>query len=224
MADDFSVKGEKHQAYIYMQQPEALTAAVQMGVLEFHIWGSLRGKPQVPDRLVFDLDPDTELPFEAVKKAAVRLRDVLEALGLNSLPMLSGGKGIHVVVPLHREHNFAQVKAFSGDVARMLEADAPRDFIATMSKAKRHGKIFIDFFRNDLTATAIAPYSPRARVVPAVAWPCSWAALTTFQSAQDMTIALASEAIAAKENGWADYENRRCHLTKAALKSVQTKI
>jgi bifunctional non-homologous end joining protein LigD len=221
LSQDFTAKENKHHAYLYMQQPEALAAAVQMGVLEFHIWGSLRTNPKIPDRIVFDLDPDAEVPFAVVRKAAVQLRDVLEALELASLPMLSGGKGVHVVVPLRPEHDFSLVEKFSGDVARMLEADAPRDFTATMSKAKRKGKIFIDFFRNDLAATAIAPYSPRARPMPAVAWPCTWAALNAFESAQDMTIALAREAITAGENGWADYETLRCPLTNAALKSVR---
>jgi bifunctional non-homologous end joining protein LigD len=220
LSQDFAAKDGKHLAYLYMQNAEALTAAVQMGVLEFHIWGSRRTKPQIPDRIVFDLDPDTDVSFETVRKAAVHLRDVLEALALASLPMLSGGKGIHVVVPLKPDHDFSVAEKFSGDIARLLEADAPRDFTATMSKAKRKGKIFIDYFRNTLAATAIAPYSPRARPVPAVAWPCSWAALTSFKSAQDMTIALASEALAAGENGWVDYETLRSSLTSAALKAV----
>ena len=221
LSQDFATDKGRHGAYLYMQQAEALLAAVQIGAVEFHIWGSLRKKPEAPDRIDFDLDPDADVPFNSVKKAALRLRDVLAALDLASLPMLSGGKGIHVVVPLHPRHDFSIVQKFSGDVARMLEADAPRDFTATMSKAKRKGKIFVDYFRNDLAATAIAPYSPRVRPVPAVAWPCSWAALNTFTSAQDMTIASASEALAAGENGWADYEALRCRLTTAVLKSVQ---
>jgi bifunctional non-homologous end joining protein LigD len=221
LSQDFFQKEGTRRAYLYMRQAEALTAAVQMGVLEFHIWGSRRTKPDLPDRIVFDLDPDVDIPFEAVRKAAVRVRDVFGALGLESLPMLSGGKGIHVVVPVRPKHDFSVVEDFSRNVARMLEADAPRDFTATMSKAKRKGKIFLDFFRNAVTATAIAPYSPRARPVPAVAWPCSWAALDSFASAQAMTIDLAGEAILAGKNDWANYEALRSRLTNAALKAAQ---
>jgi bifunctional non-homologous end joining protein LigD len=220
LSQDFLNPKGKHETYVYCKSAAALLAAVQMGVLEFHIWGSRRDAPEKPDHIVFDLDPDPALGFDIVKQAAKRLRDVLEALELTSLPMLSGGKGIHVVVPLQRQHKFPVVKQFSAAVARRMAADAPGRFVAAMSKAKRTGRIFIDYFRNDVGATAIAPYSPRARPTGAVAWPCSWAELEQHESAQAMTITRALQAISADENGWSAYEGLRQTLTAATLRAI----
>ncbi len=211
--------GKGHtERYLYPVSAQALLVAVQMGVMEFHLWGSRRDKPDVPDRLVFDLDPDPGLAFAEVRSAAARLRDVLSALGLASLPMLSGGKGIHVIVPLRRQYDFAVVKEFCGNVARRLAEDAPARFTATMSKAQRHGKIFIDFFRNEAGSTAIAPYSPRARESASVAWPCGWDELDGFAEAHEVTIPRAMELLAAYKDPWADVPAQR--LTKASLRAV----
>ncbi|HYP62913.1 MAG TPA: non-homologous end-joining DNA ligase [Acidocella sp.] len=200
---DYESAGGKMERYIYAARQAALLEAVQMNTLEFHLWGSRRDKPDVPDRVVFDLDPDTELTFAEVKTAALRLRDVLNALGLISQPMLTGGKGIHLVIPLHREHEFAVVKRFCGDVAQRLADDAPERFTATMSKAKRQGRVFIDYFRNEAGATAIAPYSPRARASAGVAWPCRWEELGQYDAADAMTIPRAMQALENAVDPWA---------------------
>jgi bifunctional non-homologous end joining protein LigD len=211
----------KTETYMYCRKPDALLHAVQMGVLEFHLWGSRHDKVDLPDRIVFDLDPDPTVDFAAVKDAAARLRAVLDALGLDSLPLLSGGKGIHVVVPIQRQHEWPVIKSFAADLAGRVAADAPDKFVATMSKAKRTGKIFIDHFRNERGATAIAPYSPRARPGAAVAFPVSWAALKNIGAAEAYDVARARAAIEAGENGWAGYEKIRQKLTKAAIKAIQ---
>jgi bifunctional non-homologous end joining protein LigD len=220
LSEEFSNKAGKKERYIYFEDPAALLAAVQMGVLEFHLWGARRETVQQPDRIVFDLDPDPSVAFGAVKQAALRLREVLSALGLESLPLLSGGKGIHVVVPVQPQHEWPVVKQFSAALAGRLAADAPKQFVATMSKAKRTGKIFIDHFRNEIGSTAIAPYSPRARPGAAVAWPVSWAALGKVESANAMTIEKAKNAIETGENGWAEYFKIKQRLTPAAIKAV----
>ncbi len=207
--------------YIYCKDPAALLQAVQMGVMEFHIWGSQISTIKKPDRIVFDLDPDETLPFETVARAAFRLRDVLEALDLQSLPLLSGGKGIHVVVPIRPRHEWPVIKQFAGKLAARLAEDAPQTYVATMTKAKRKGKIFIDYFRNDITATAIAPYSPRARHGAAVAWPVTWAALHAVKAANTVSIHDADAALQAGQNGWADYPRINQHLTSAALKTLE---
>ncbi len=212
-----TAKGKTEQ-YIYPAAPAALLAAVQMDTLEFHIWGARRDKPDVPDRLVFDLDPDPGLPFADSQSAAFRLRDVLSALGLASRPMLSGGKGIHVIVPLRRQHQFPIIKAFCGNVARRLADDEPGRFVATMRKVKRQGRIFVDYFRNDAGATAIAPYSPRARASAGVAWPCGWEDLPDFASADAMTIPRALEALADRSDPLRDLTAQR--LSAAALRAV----
>ncbi|MHA7826045.1 MAG: DNA ligase D [Roseovarius sp.] len=160
--------------YMYVTTTEGLIAAAQMGTLEFHIWGAARDRIERPDRLVFDLDPDEGLDFARVKAAARQVRDGLDACGLQSAAMMTGGKGIHVVVPLRRISGWDRVKDFARTFAQTLAERDPDAFTATMSKSKRKGRIFIDWLRNERGATAIAPYSLRARPGAAVAAPVSW--------------------------------------------------
>jgi len=160
--------------YMYVTTTEGLIAAAQMGTLEFHIWGAARDRIERPDRLVFDLDPDEGLDFARVKAAARQVRDGLDACGLQSAAMMTGGKGIHVVVPLRRISGWDRVKDFARTFAQTLAERDPDAFTATMSKSKRKGRIFIDWLRNERGATAIAPYSLRARPGAAVAVPVSW--------------------------------------------------
>ena len=160
--------------YMYVTTTEGLIAAAQMGTLEFHIWGAARDRIERPDRLVFDLDPDESLDFARVKAAARQVRDGLDACGLQSAAMMTGGKGIHVVVPLRRISGWDRVKDFARTFAQTLAERDPDAFTATMSKSKRKGRIFIDWLRNERGATAIAPYSLRARPGAAVAAPVSW--------------------------------------------------
>lgn len=175
--------------YITLSSAAGLVAATQMGAIEFHIWGSRNTSLDQPDRIVFDLDPDEGLPFTAVRSAAFDLRDRLGELGLTATAMLSGGKGVHVIVPLRPEAEWEAVKLFSRTVAVMLSAAEPDRFIATMSKAKRKGLIFIDWLRNERGSTAIAPYSLRARPGAKVAVPVNWEELAKCESAGAFDIA-----------------------------------
>ncbi len=203
--------------YLYVEDAPALIAAAQVGVLELHIWGSRVDDIERPDRLVFDLDPDPAVDFEKVKVAAVHMRDVLGALGLESFALLTGGKGIHVVVPLTRRHGWPIVKAFAKAVAdRVVEAD-PDHYVATMSKAKRKGRIFIDHFRNERGATAIAPFSPRARDGAPLAWPVEWRELAAIQSASHFRL---GEADPQSADGWANYGEIRQTLKAASLRAL----
>lgn len=163
--------------YMYVHDAAGLVGAVQMGTVEFHIWGSRRDRLENPDRMVFDLDPDEGLGWSDVRRAAFDLRDLLQGLGLPSWPMLTGGKGVHVTVQLRRTVGWDTVKLFSRTVATHLADTQPQRFLATMSKAKRKGRIFIDYLRNERGATAIAPFSVRARPGATVAFPLSWEAL-----------------------------------------------
>lgn len=178
--------------YMYIDSADGIVGAAQMGTIEFHIWGSRRDRPDRPDRMVFDLDPDEDLPFAEVRRAATDMRDRLRSLGLASWPLLTGGKGIHVVIPLHRSVGWDTVKTFSQAVATQFAAIEPGRFTATMSKAKRKGRIFIDYLRNERAATAIAPYSLRARTGAPVAVPVSWGELPglTRANAFDLNKAL----------------------------------
>jgi len=165
-----------------------LVAAAQIGALEIHIWGSHWETIERPDRLVFDLDPDGGVTFADVCAAARDVRKLLQAAGLESFALVTGGKGIHVVVPLDASQGWAEVKAFARGVARKLSESEPRRFTAAMSKAKRKGRIFIDWLRNERGATAIAPYSPRANGNASVAVPVSWSELGRMKSANAFTI------------------------------------
>lgn len=178
--------------YIYITDAAGLVGAVQMGTVEFHIWGSKRDRLDSPDRMVFDLDPDEGLGWTDIRDAAFEIRDGLEALGLPSWPMLSGGKGVHVTVPLRRTVGWNTVKLFSHTVATHFAETKPERYLATMSKAKRTGRIFIDYLRNERGSTAIAPFSVRAREGATVAFPLSWEALANAKGANayDMERAL----------------------------------
>jgi bifunctional non-homologous end joining protein LigD len=207
------------QDYLAIADVRGLLTAAQLGVLEFHIWGAHADNVERPDRLVFDLDPDPAIDFAAVIDAAQQVRSALDALGLASFALLSGGKGIHVVVPLVRGRNWPDVKRFSKGLAERFAAAAPERYVATMRKARRTGRIFIDHFRNDRSASAIAPYSPRARDGAAVAWPVGWDELPDIASAAEVSIATAMDRLAAPDP-WPDYAATRQRLTNAALRAV----
>ncbi|MDX5400864.1 MAG: DNA ligase D, partial [Rhodobacterales bacterium] len=174
---------EEDRDYITLSAAKSLVAAAQMGTVEFHIWGAANAALDQPDRIVFDLDPDEALPFAAVRRGAHELRDLLDDLRLPSVPMLTGGKGVHVIVPLTPAAGWDTVKLFARTVAVMLSDAAPDRFIATMSKARRKGLIFIDWLRNERGATAVAPYSLRARPGARVAVPVAWEELDSMASA-----------------------------------------
>ena len=198
-------KAEKGE-YLYITDEKGLVAAVQMGVLELHIWGSHIKTLEKPDRIVFDFDPDDAVDFGTVKNAAIEMRDRLKQLGLVSFPMATGGKGLHVVVPLKPQDEWDDVKLFAEAMARTMAADAPDHFLAEMSMKKRQGKIFIDYLRNGRGATAIAPYSTRARKGAPLAWPVSWAGLAKLASAHEVTVENAAAVLKReKTNPWRDY-------------------
>ncbi|KQV35132.1 hypothetical protein ASE37_13035 [Rhizobium sp. Root268] len=174
--------------YLYVKDGKGLVAAVQMGTVEFHIWGSRIDRLDMADRLVFDLDPDPSITFDTVKKAALLLRENLAEIGLKSLPMVSGGKGVHVIVPLARRASWEDAKDFAKALSLKIADADPDHYIATMSKAKRTGRIFIDWLRNERGATAITPYSVRARKSGPVATPVSWEELDRLDAANSFHI------------------------------------
>lgn len=174
--------------YLYIEDGRGILQCVQMGTIEFHGWASRSDAVEKPDRMVFDLDPDEGLDFEDVKAAARDLRARLSDLGLVSFAMLSGGKGIHVVVPLRAGHSWDEHKDFSRRFAEALSIAEPDRYIATMSKAKRKGKIFIDWLRNQRGSTAVLPYSARARSGGPIAVPIGWGELPDMRDAHPFTI------------------------------------
>lgn len=186
--------------YMYVSTASGLVGAAQMGTLEFHIWGAQRDNLDRPDRMVFDLDPDESLSFADVTSAATDLRDLLADLDLPSWPLVTGGKGVHVVVPLRRIAGWDTVKLFSRVLATHLAETQPDRFTASMSKAGRAGRIFIDWLRNERGATAIAPFSLRARPGAPVATPVAWQELAKLNSANAFRIADVAE------RGWSNID------------------
>ncbi|MAU95705.1 MAG: DNA ligase D [Fulvimarina sp.] len=178
----------KTTEYFHVDDAKGLLELAQMGGIELHPWASAVDRVDVPDRLVFDLDPDEGIPFEAVKLAAEDLGNRLDGLGLDSFVKCTGGKGLHVVVPIARRRDFPQIKAFCAAFAEKMARDAPKAYVATMSKAKRKGRIFIDYFRNDHAATSIADYSVRARPGARVAVPLAWDELGDLDAANAFTM------------------------------------
>jgi bifunctional non-homologous end joining protein LigD len=184
---EFRHKGKKYE-YLYIDDEKGLLELVQMGAIEIHPWGASIDAIDYPDRLIFDLDPAPDIPFDALKLAAQDLRQRLKKKGLVSTLKCTGGKGLHVTVPLAGKDNWPVVKTFAAALADEMVAAAPEAYIATMSKAKRTGKIFIDYFRNDYTATAIADYAVRARPGAPVAMPIEWRDLKSLESASQFTM------------------------------------
>lgn len=199
--------------YLYIEDERGLVAAAQMGVLELHIWCSHVDEVERPDRLVFDFDPDEGLDFIHVKQAAKDMRGLLKELGLQSFPMVTGGKGVHVVAPLKRGHSWDEHREFAEALARVMAEHDPDRFIATMSKARRRGKIFVDYLRNQRGATAIAPFSTRARKGAPVAVPVSWEKLARLDSARPVAVGEVERFVGSKDP-WAGYARLRQALPK----------
>lgn len=200
---DIAEKSKK-DAYLFVRDVAGLVAAAQMGVLEIHLWCCRTDRVERPDRLVFDLDPDEGVPFDRVKEAARELRQRLADLDLTTFVLATGGKGLHVVAPLARRHGWDDHKAFAEAIARLMVEDSPDRYTAVASKAKRTGKIFVDYLRNGRGASAICPYSSRARPGAPVAMPVAWAALGRLKDARVATVRDAARR-ARRSDPWEGY-------------------
>jgi bifunctional non-homologous end joining protein LigD len=208
--------------YFYIEDLAGLIAGTQMNVLEWHLWGSRIKDVEKPERIIFDIDPDEGLDFSHVRAAATDIRDMLADLGLRSYALVSGGKGVHVIAPLRPSAEWPEVKAFCKAVAQRLAADHPDRFVANMSKAKRKGKLFIDYLRNERGATAIAPWSTRSREGAPAAVPVGWDELDTITAANQFTLPQAA-ARAQSPDPWPDYFTTTQAITKTLLNKVLKK-
>jgi bifunctional non-homologous end joining protein LigD len=178
----------KSYEYLYIDDEKGLLEIIQMGAIEIHPWGATIDAIDYPDRMIFDLDPAPDVAFDALKVAAQDLRQRLKRKGLESMLKCTGGKGLHVTVPLAGKDKWPVVKSFAAALAQEMVDAAPEAYVATMSKAKRTGKIFIDYLRNDYTATAIADFAVRARPGAPVALPLEWKELKNLKSASQFTM------------------------------------
>ncbi|MXO58468.1 hypothetical protein GRI89_02760 [Altererythrobacter salegens] len=188
-------KSGQSDDYLYVEDAGGLLGCVQMGTIEFHGWQARADDVELPDRLVFDLDPDSGLGYAEVTRAAADIRDRLVADGLESFAMLSGGKGVHIVAPLSRGHSWDSHRDYAKGLADLVAEAEPDRFTATMSKAKREGRIFIDWLRNQRGNTSVLPYSARARAGAPVAAPVTWDELATAANAHPYSISDAARLI-----------------------------
>ena len=212
------VEGEEEgeAVHIAVGSLQGVLYLVQIGVLEMHTWGARRDRLDRPDRLVFDLDPDASVPFPAVTDTALQIRARLAGLGLESFVKTTGGKGLHLVVPLSRGATWDAVHDFSRALTEEMVEAEPSRYLAEASKAERSGKIFIDWLRNAYSATAVAPYSTRARPGAPVSTPLSWDELEAGVTPGDFTVRTVPERLRKlKRDPWEAYGKTRQGLTKS---------
>ncbi len=186
----------KTEDYVIADDVSALISLAQISALEIHAWGSRADKLEQPDRLIFDLDPDIKVPWSRVVQSARQLREFLQELGLESFLKTTGGKGLHLVVPIDRRHDWDEAKDFCSKVTDAVVVADPRHYTANMSKAARSGKIFVDYLRNGRGATAIIPYSPRARPGAPVSVPLAWKELNESMVSDRFTVRTVGKRLA----------------------------
>jgi bifunctional non-homologous end joining protein LigD len=207
--------------YMGARNATALVALVQWGVLELHPWGSRTPRLDRPDRLIFDFDPDEEVDFKELVTGVGLLRTLLDELDLVGFLKTTGGKGLHVVVPIRTTLDWTQAKGFTRAVADFMVKTFSDRFTATISKAKRTGKILIDYLRNAEGATAIAPYAVRARANAPVSMPIAWEELKSDVRFDHFNLRNAEERLGKqKRDPWRDFLTTRQTITKAHAKRV----
>jgi bifunctional non-homologous end joining protein LigD len=212
---EMKVSGDR-QPYIEIGSLEALAAAAQIAALEFHPWNCQPGKPDIPGRLVFDLDPAPDTEFEMVIAAAREIKTRLETTGLVAFCKTTGGKGLHVVTPLKLDSRLGWdgAKAFAHALCAAMAGDSPDLYLVNMSKKARSGKIFLDYLRNDRMATAVAPLSPRARDGATVSMPLNWSQVKKGLEPKTFTLRTAP-ALLKRSRPWKDWSNSEQPLRRA---------
>jgi bifunctional non-homologous end joining protein LigD len=215
------VKGEARD-YLMIHDVEGLISLVQWGVIELHPWQCAANNLDKPDRMIFDLDPDPSVSLTQLIDGAQEVRQRMQALGLSTFVKTTGGKGLHVVVPMTPRYSFPAIKSFARAIAESMASDSPGKYIANMSKAKRTGKIFVDYLRNDVTATAIAPYSARAREGATVSTPLAWKELTVKLKLPSFTIDTVPQRLKKqRKDPWQDFGKTKQKIAENYFKALK---
>jgi bifunctional non-homologous end joining protein LigD len=201
------VKGEP-KPYLTISSAEALPALAQIATVEIHPWGSTIKALEQPDYLTFDLDPDQGLSFADLRRAAFDMRDYLKRLDLGAFLKVTGGKGLHVVVPLKPRAEWNEAREFARTLVEVMAADRPDAYTVNIRKAKRKGRVFLDYLRNGRTATAVSAWSPRARDGAPIAVPVSWGSIQGKRTVPRFTLDKAAAAFKAADE-WKDYDKAR---------------
>lgn len=196
--------GKGVETYITLSSAEALVGLAQMNVIELHPWGSKNDDIEHPDRLIFDLDPDPTISWPNLRDAALEVRERLKKVGLESFVKVTGGKGLHIVAPVAPQHDWPAVKAFAHAFVLKMEAENPRLYLTKMTKAARKEKIYLDYLRNERGATAVAPYSPRARAGITASVPLAWSELKASSLPQFRVVDFSSWKSRVKKDPWAE--------------------
>jgi bifunctional non-homologous end joining protein LigD len=207
--------GRKTETHVCIHDLAGLISLVQIGVLEIHTWNCAAGNVEHPDQLVFDLDPAPDVPWKQVVDATRILHRTLSDLDLPQFLKTSGGKGLHITVPIEPTIDWDSAKGFCEAIVKSLADQYPQKFVANMRKDLRGGKVYIDYHRNGRGATAVAPYSTRARVGAPVSLPISWEELGKLSSAAQFTVEKARHFLSRRKNDpWRDFEKSRIDLRK----------
>jgi bifunctional non-homologous end joining protein LigD len=201
----------------------ALLSLVQLGVLEFHVWNARIDRLDRPDRMILDLDPDPELPFSATVEAALALRTRLTELGLESFVKTTGGKGLHLVTPLGRRSSWEEVRDFARALAEEMARSTPDLYLAEASRARRSGRIYVDYLRNGYAASAVAPYSTRARAGAPVSLPLEWSELNDSLRPADFDVRTVPALLKRRaRDPWAGFATVKQSLDRGVLDRVHS--
>lgn len=212
-----------NDTYLTIENAEGLVALAQISAVEIHVWGSKTDMIEKPDVIVLDLDPAPDVTWKRVIAAAIELRDFLGELGLKSFVKTSGGKGLHLCVPLRRAHAWPAVREFSELIARTVERIAPDRYVANMSKKRRVGKIFVDYLRNERGSTSIAAFSTRAKPAAPLSVPLTWKELPRIKSADQFQLRNISKRLKSlRRDPWEGYDKVDQQITKAMIDQLQT--